>query len=64
MKEGHVRPTEPGWYWWRDDGLWDWQVVQVWECNAELYVWFPTEDVVPVRRVAGQFVGPIEEPED
>lgn len=54
--------TEPGWYWYGEDG--EWEVLEVWrETGRDRYIW-RAGDSSPLdgARLPGTFIGPLRAP--
>lgn len=63
----HEKPTQPGWYWWRNTGLSVVGRTQV--CKVSIYkgkyrAMFIDGERPLVADLAGEWAGPIEEPEE
>ena len=58
------KPTEPGWYWYRDidDASYGTEMCHVENVNGELCGAFNDRDMPPVDNLNGQWCGPLPRP--
>lgn len=61
MKWTDMRPTKPGWYWFRGEP--DLNAIIVWVASDLETVLIPFRPIASVSEMPGQWAGPIMEPE-